>query len=151
MTPKDWIIKPFKQEHADQIISYGMNHKLMQIDASFKDNRICLADRGNAYTLFFNNKPVVAGGICILWNGVAEGWVIANKNIFDIKFLAAKEIKIRTDELCKKNNIKRLQTSVKADFKAGVRFASWLGLETEGLQKKYGPDGTDYLRMARIY
>ena len=22
---------------------------------------------------------------------------------------------------------------------------------TEGLQKKYGPDGTDYLRMARIY
>ena len=151
MTPKDWIIKPFEQEHADQIISYGMNHKLMQIDASFKDNRICLADKGNAYTLFLNNKPVVAGGICILWNGVAEGWVIANKNIFEIKFLAAKEIKIRTDELCKKNNIKRLQTSVKADFKAGVRFASWLGLEAEGLQKKYGPDGTDYLRMARIY
>jgi len=22
---------------------------------------------------------------------------------------------------------------------------------TEGLQKKYGPDGTDYYRMARIY
>ena len=151
MTPKDWTIKPFKQEHADKIISYGMNHKLMETDASYKDNRICLADKGNAYTLFLNNKPVVAGGIFILWSGVAEGWVLANKNIFEIKFLAAKEIKIRTDELCKKNKIKRLQTSVKADFKPGIRFANWLGLKTEGLMKSYGPDGTDYYRMARIY
>ena len=54
MMAKDWELKPFKQEHADQIISYGMNHKLMEIDASFKDNRICLADRGDAYTLFLN-------------------------------------------------------------------------------------------------
>jgi len=151
MTPKDWTIKPFKQEHADEIVSYGMNHKLMETDASYKDNRICLADKGNAYTLFLNNKPVVAGGIFILWSGVAEGWVLANKNIFEIKFLAAKEIKIRTDELCKKNKIKRLQTSVKADFKPGIRFANWLGLKTEGLMKSYGPDGTDYYRMARIY
>jgi|TARA_B100001964_G_scaffold1243_1_gene1472 hypothetical protein len=151
MIPKDWTIKPFKQEHADEIVSYGMNHKLMETDASYKDNRICLADKGNAYTLFLNNKPVVAGGIFILWSGVAEGWVLANKNIFEIKFLAAKEIKIRTDELCKKNKIKRLQTSVKADFKPGIRFANWLGLKTEGLMKSYGPDGTDYYRMARIY
>ena len=84
MMDKDWELKPFKQEHADQIISYGMNHKLMEIDASFKDNRICLADRGDAYTLFLNKKPIVAGGICLLWQGVAEGWVLANQNIYDI-------------------------------------------------------------------
>jgi len=148
---KDWELKAFKQEHADQIISFGMNHKLMEIDASFKDNRICLADRGDAYTLFINKKPVVAGGIFILWQGVAEGWVLANQNIYDVKFLAAKEIKKRTDLLCKKNKINRLQTSVKAEFKTGIRFANWLGLETEGLMKKYGPDGSDYLRMAKIY
>ena len=151
MTAKDWELKPFKQEHADQIISYGMNHKLMEIDASFKDNRICLEDRGDAYTLFINKKPVVAGGICLLWQGVCEGWVIANQNIYDIKFLAPKLIKVNTIKLCEKNKIKRLQTSVKADFIPGVRFANWLGLETEGLMKKYGPDGSDYYRMARIF
>ena len=48
MIHNEWIIKPFKQEHADEIISYGMNSKLMEIDASFKENRICLADKGNA-------------------------------------------------------------------------------------------------------
>ena len=147
----NWIIKEFKQQDADQIVSYGMNDKLMEVDANFKENRICLADKGNAYTLFVKDKPIVAGGIFILWQGVAEGWVLANRNIYDVKFLAAKEIKKRTDLLCKKNKIKRLQTSVKADFKTGVRFANWLGLETEGLMKKYGPDGSDYLRMAKIY
>ena len=147
----NWIIKEFKQQDADQIISYGMNDKLMETDASFKENRICLADKGNAYTLFVNNKPIVAGGIFILWQGVAEGWVLANQNIYDVKFLAAKEIKKRTDLLCKKNKINRLQTSVKAEFKTGVRFANWLGLEPEGLMRKYGPDGSDYLRMAKIY
>jgi len=147
----NWIVKPFKQEHADEIISFGMNSKLMEVDASFKDNRICQADRGNAYTLFVDKKPIVAGGIIILWKGVAEGWVIANQNIYQVKVLAAKEIKKRTDELCKKNKIKRLQTTVKFDFKIGIRFASWLGLKPEGKMESYGPDGSDYLRMARIY
>ena len=53
--------------------------------------------------------------------------------------------------MCKKNKIKRLQTSVKADFKLGVRFATWLGLEIEGLKKSYGPDGSDYYQLGKIY
>jgi hypothetical protein len=147
----NWTVKTFKQEHADKIISYGMNDKLMELDASYKDHRICLADKGNAYTLFIDNKPIVAGGIIVIWKGVAEGWVMANQNIYDVKLLACKEIKNRTDLLCEKNKIKRLQTSVKASFTTGVRFASWLGLKKEGLMKNYGPDGSDYLRMAKIY
>ena len=47
------IIKAFKKEHADQIISYGMNHKLMEIDAGYVDNRICNYSKpGNAFTMF---------------------------------------------------------------------------------------------------
>jgi hypothetical protein len=34
-------IKDFIPEHADKIISFGMNSKLIEIDASFVDNRIC--------------------------------------------------------------------------------------------------------------
>ena len=147
----NWIIKEFKQEHADEIISYGMNSKLMELDASYKDHRICLADKGNAYTLFVNKKPIVAGGIIILWQGVAEGWVMASQNIFEMKFLAAKSMKELTEEMCKKNKIIRLQTSVKSEFKQGVRFATWLGMEIEGLKKQYGPDGSDYYQLARIF
>ena len=145
-------IKAFKKEHADQIVSYGMNHKLMEIDAGYADNRICnYSQPGNAFTMFMDEKPVFAIGIVVLWQGVAEGWVMASQNIFEMKFLAAKTMLKITSDLCKKNKINRLQTSVKAEFKTGVRFANWLGLETEGLMKKYGPDGSDYLRMAKIY
>ena len=76
---------------------------------------------------------------------------MASQTIYDVKFLACKEIKTRTDILCKKNNVKRLQTTVKYDFNTGIRFASWLGLKPEGIMRKYGPDGSDYYRMAKIY
>ena len=36
--------------------------------------------------MFMNGKPVFAIGIVILWDGVAEGWVIASQNIFDGDF-----------------------------------------------------------------
>ena len=145
-------LKDFEPDHAKKIISYGMNSKLMEIDAGFEDNHIYnYSTEGNAYTMFVNGKPVFSIGIVILWSGVAEGWVLASQNIFELKFLAAKTMKELTDEMCKKNKIKRLQTSVKADFKLGVRFATWLGLEIEGLKKSYGPDGSDYYQLGKIY
>jgi hypothetical protein len=101
--------------------------------------------------MFIDGKPVFAIGLVVLWQGVAEGWVMASQNVFDIKFLAAKTMLKITNDLCKKNKIKRLQTSVKADFKEGVRFATWLGMEIEGLKKNYGPDGSDYYQLARIF
>tara|TARA_R110001583_G_scaffold145176_1_gene297208 strand:- start:297 stop:746 length:450 start_codon:yes stop_codon:yes gene_type:complete len=145
-------LKPFKPEHADQIIALGLNDKLMEIDAGYQDNRICdYSQKGNAYTMFINGKPVFACGIVVLWQGVAECWVMASQNIYDIKFLAVKTILDLQDKLCKKNKIRRLQTSVKADFKKGLRLATWCGLEIEGLKKKYGPDGSDYYQLGKIY
>ena len=44
-----------------------------------------------------------------------------------------------------------MQTAVKANFTIGVRFAEFSGLKKEGLMKMYGPDKTDYFRMAKIY
>ena len=145
-------LKPFLPEHADEIIAIGLNDKLMEIDASYKDNRICdHSQPDNAYTMFVNNKPVFACGIVVLWDGVAECWVMASQNIYEMKFLAARTILDLQDKLCKKNKIRRLQTSVKADFKLGLRLATWCGLEVEGLKKKYGPDGSDYYQLGKIY
>ena len=148
----DSQIKPFKKIHADQIVSYGMNDKLMEIDAGYKDNRLFNYTKSeNGFTMFIDSKPVFAIGIVLLWDGVAEGWVLANQNVYEIKYLAAKTMKELTEEMCQRNKIKRLQTSVKAEFKLGLRFATWLGLEIEGLKKNYGPDGSDYYQLARIF
>jgi hypothetical protein len=144
-------IVPYDIEHGDYIIGFGMNDKLMEIDASFTENRLDCAVPGLSYTLLLNDEPIICGGIVPMWDGVAEGWVLSSKRIFDYKIKAAGSIKKRLDLLCTNNKIWRLQTSVKEEFKTGVRFAEWLGLKKEGLMMKYGPDKTNYYRMAKIY
>ena len=144
-------IVPYDKSHGDDIIEFGMNDKLMEIDASYTENRLDMAIPGLSYTLLVDNIPVLAGGVYPLWDGVAEGWVLSSKRILNYKIKAAGSVKKRLDLICINNNIWRLQTSVKEGFHTGVRFAEWLGLKKEGLMQKYGPDGTNYFRMAKIY
>ena len=147
----NYEIVPYQPEHGEFMIEFGLNDKLMDGDAEYEENRIDFATPGLSFTLLHNSKPVVSGGVCPLWSGVAEVLVISSKRIFENKIKAARLIKKRTYLLCKNNKIWRLQTSVKANFTIGVRFAEFLGLRKEGLMEKYGPDKTDYFRMAKIY
>lgn len=147
----NYLIVPYRKEHGDQIINEGLNYELLKIDASYEELRIDHSRPGMSFTLLGDGTPIVCGGIIPLWNGVCEGWVIGGKRIFQAKIKAARLIKKRTDLLCLNNNVSRLQTAVKAGFKEGYRFAKFLGLQDEGLMKKYGPDGSDYYRMAKIY
>ena len=144
-------VVPYETRHGDEMIEFGLNDKLMDSDATFKENRIDFAMAGLAYTLLDNNVPVCSGGIIPTWLGNAQGWAISSKRIFKNKIKAARLIKKRMDLLCANNKIWRLQTAVKADFKIGIRFAEFLGFNKEGLMVGYGPDKTDYYLMARIY
>ena len=150
MTDKFEIV-PYKQDHGKKMIAFGLNDKLMDYDATFEENRIDFALAGLSFTLLCNSECVCSGGIVPLWSGVAEGWVISSKRIFKNRIKASRLIKKRTDLLCAANKIWRLQTAVKSNFKTGLRFAEFLGFKNEGLMKAYGPDKTDYYRMARIY
>lgn len=147
----NYKIIPYHKDHGDEIIAYGMNDKLMEIDASFTENRLDTAITGLSFTLLVNSNIVLAGGIIPLWHGVAEGWVMCSQKVFDHKIRAASSVKKRLDYLCINNNIRRLQTAVKEEFYTGVRFAEWLGLKKEGLMKYYGLDKTNYWRMAKYY
>jgi hypothetical protein len=147
----NYRIIPYLKEHGDQIIALGMNNKLMEIDASFTDNRIDTAIPGLSFTLLADNNIILAGGIIPIWNGVAEGWVMCSQKVFDHKIRSASSVKKRLDYLCINNKIFRLQTAVKEEFLIGVRFAEWLGLQKEGLMKYYGLDQTNYWRMAKYY
>ena len=65
-----------------------------------------------------DNNIVLCGGITPIWDGVAEGWVIASKRIYDHKIKSVSAIKKRLDLLCTNNNIWRVQTSVKEEFQS---------------------------------
>lgn len=133
-----------------------MNHMLTQKDAQFiinDTNKECmdLVQEGLAFTGLINDKVIAAAGMKRIWGNVAEGWFIGKKEVWNYPITIAKAVKQNIDYLATSNNIKRLQTAVRADFGIGIRFAKWLGFTNEGLMKCYGFDDTDHYRFARIY
>ena len=144
-------IVPFKGEHAKQILALGMNDVSLELRPEHKKYVVDIEDVGMSFTGLLNNHPIAAGGICYLWDGVAEGWVLASRDIFKYPIFCAKTIKKRTDLLAANNKIKRIQTAVKADSQKAIRFAEWLGFKKEGLMRNYGPDGSDHYLYAKVY
>tara|TARA_B100000214_G_scaffold159181_1_gene114291 strand:+ start:2414 stop:2863 length:450 start_codon:yes stop_codon:yes gene_type:complete len=144
------VIVPFEDKHAQQILDAGLNSKILELKPEHRKYAYYLKEVGMSYTGLVDGKPIAAGGVFPLWDGVAEGWVLASKEIFKYPLFLSKNIKNITEYLIINNKIKRLQTSVKADCEMALRFASWLGLKPEGKMIGYGPDGSDYMRYARI-
>ena len=132
------------------ILEQGLNSEFLELKPEHKKYAFFLKEVGMSFTGLVNNKPIAAGGVFHLWDGVAEGWVLATKDIYKYPVFCAKHIKQRTEIILQANKIKRLQTSVKANCDVALRFAKWLGLKEEGLMKNYGPDGSDFIRFARI-
>ena len=88
-----------------------------------------------SFTGLVDNKPIADQGVFHLWDGVAEGWVLATKEIYKYPVFCAKHIKKRTEMLIKNNNIKRLQTSVKADCEMAF-ICKMVRLRTRGTYEK---------------
>lgn len=146
----DVVIVPFENKHAEQILEQGLNSEFLELKPEHRKYAYFLKEVGMSFTGLVNNKPIAAGGVFYLWDGVAEGWVLATKEIYKYPVFCAKHIKQRTEIILKANKIKRIQTSVKADCDVALRFAKWLGFKKEGLMESYGPDGSDFVRFARV-
>ena len=147
-------IVPYTAEHGQFILSCQMNHKVLEADKNYiniEGNAKNLEQDDLAFTGLVGKKPIFAAGMKMVWGQVAEGWVIATQDVWDYPLSVAKAIRKDFARVAKENNIVRVQTAIRKDFKQGQRFAEWLGLENEGLMKKFGFDGTDQYRYARIF
>jgi len=144
-------IVPYTKEHGQFILSCQMNHKVLEADRKYMEDSKNLVEQNLAFTGLVNNNPIFAAGMKIIWGQVAEGWVIATNEMWKYPIGVAKAIKKDFANVARQHNIKRVQTAIRKDFKQGLRFAEWLGLENEGLMKSYGFDGSDQYRYARIF
>ena len=107
----DVVIVPFENKHAEQILEQGLNSEFLELKPEHKKYAFFLKEVGMSFTGLVNNRPIAAGGVFHLWDGVAEGWVLATKEIFKYPIFCAKHIKNRTEIIINTHNIKRLQTS----------------------------------------
>ena len=110
-----------------------------------------LEEQGLAFTGLINDEPIFAAGMKPMWKGVAEGWVLATSKVWKHPLLVARAIKKDFARVAKEHGLWRVQTAIRSNFKQGLRFAKWLGLEDEGIMKQYGFDKTNHNRYARIF
>jgi hypothetical protein len=131
-----------------------MKHKVLEADRHYinvdGDAKNLVQDH-LAFTGIVNDNPIFAAGMKMVWGQVAEGWVIATSELWNHPLSVAKAIKKDFARVAKKNNITRVQSAIRKDFKEGQRFAEWLGLEKEGLMRKWGFDGSDQYMYARLF
>jgi len=147
-------IVPYTAQHGKFILSQQMNHKVLEADKHYinvdGDAKNLVQDH-LAFTGIINDKPIFAAGMKMVWGQVAEGWVIATNEMWKYPLSIAKAIKKDFARVAKENNIIRVQSAIRKDFKEGQRFAEWLGLEKEGLMRKWGFDGSDQYMYARLF
>ena len=147
-------IVPYTAQHGQFILSCQMNHKVLEADRHYinvdGDARNLVQDH-LAFTGIVNDNPIFAAGMKMIWGQVAEGWVIATSEMWKHPLGVAKAIKKDFARVAKENNITRVQSAIRKDFKEGQRFAEWLGLEKEGLMRKWGFDGSDQYMYARLF
>ncbi len=142
-------IIPFKTEHGLTMTRGIMNDPNVQIDKVWEEHLHHLEEPGKSFTAIYNGECIVSGGVTLLWEGVYEGWVMASDKVWNYPVATARVVKKALEQLIEENKIVRLQTTVKKNFKLGHRFAKWLGLENEGIMKKY-ISNEDHIRYARI-
>ena len=143
-------IVPFNFEHARFIATNEMNADIVNVKERYLKNLEQLVKPDTSWKGLIDGKIIAAGGMVELWDHVFEGWVMATADIQKHPIATARIIKKIFNKVMVKYDVHRLQTTVKADYEIGHKFAQWLGLEKEGLMKKY-LDDNDYYLYSRIY
>ena len=144
------MIREYRKEDAQFYMDVGFNFSMLEVKEEHRGLFDDLLSPTHAFTCVVNGVPIGSGGVVPLWENVYEGWVIGSKLINKHKVYFAKSVKKGLEDLIKKLDIIRLQTAIKENFPTGFRFAEWLGMENEGLMKKYDIYGNNCYRYARV-
>ena len=136
-------IKKFEKEDLNMIET---NFHFPESSKAAMMKETCLS----AYTALLESKVFMIGGVYGLWQNVGEAWFMMSSHAYKMPFAAAKYSSLLLDHVQEDNKLQRIQASVHADDSQAIRYVEWLGFENEGLMKRYGPDGSDYYRFARV-
>lgn len=136
-------IVPFKKEHLDRI-----NLVFEMSDAGKKS--LASYDDVIGYTGMEDDTVLATGGVHRMWDGVGEAWLLVGKEGYEKPRTVARYTDLIFQHIQEEYDLFRIQASVSALDIVANRYARWLGFEKEGIMRKYGPDGSDYIRYARV-
>lgn len=136
-------IIPFKKEHLDKI------NLVFEMSGAGKES-LGSYEGVIGYTGMEGDAVLATGGVHPMWEGVGEAWLLVGKEGYEKPTTVAKWTDYLFQHIQEEFGLFRIQASVSALDLTANRYAQWLGFEKEGIMRKYGPDGTDYIRYARL-
>jgi hypothetical protein len=85
------------------------------------------------------------------WEGSAQLWAVFGKNSCECPISLTKVCEALIGYAVKKQNLKRVSLTVRADYEEGNKFARFLKFEHEGLMRNFLPGAVDANLYARIF
>lgn len=107
-------------------------------------------DVASGYTLCEDDTIIACGGVHKMWKGSGEAWLLMSVHAYKMPVTVARYTHRLFETIMADNDLWRIQASVHRTDEQSIKFAEWMGFENEGLMKKFGPDGSDYYRFARV-
>ena len=104
----------------------------------------------DGYTAITDDDEVVACAGLAQWPDlphISTAWAFVNRNIRGGAFLAVTRASIA---MLDASPARRIEALCRADLEPAQRWLRRLGFEYEGPARRYGPDGSDFMRYARV-
>lgn len=103
-----------------------------------------------AHTFTIDEKPVGIMGVTVLRAHIAELWAFLSDDVKKHPVAFHKQCKELLDTYFVELNVPRFQCYVLSDFCVGNRWLQILGFQREGLLRKFGADGKDYIVWSKV-
>lgn len=140
----------YKPEHLHELMAGRLNSGAPENIGYMKEYAEELQHPDWSYSVIHNGHLVLCCGIVPMWAGVGEVWFIASNLIHTHKIPFIRFARQKMMEVVEANSLIRVQGVVKVGWDTALRFSKFMGFETEGIMKKYGPEGADYYRISWI-
>ena len=107
------------------------------------------ASMGPAFMGCHKGQVICIFGCIPMWDGVAECWLITDMSLPYHARPFHRVTKLVLDRFMSELQLVRLQITVHSDNFLALKWAKVLYFKEEGVLRKFGPDGNDFVMMAR--
>jgi hypothetical protein len=140
----------YEEEHARTIIRDNLRGEESWVNDNDLEGMLKYYASSIAKTLLIEGAPVACAGITIEQWGVANAWALFSTRFHNHKVRVYREIKRDLGRVIKENNLVRVQCFVDPRYQNSIDFIECLDFQCEGLMRKAGPNGIDYLMYAKV-
>ena len=109
-----------------------------------------MASLGPFFTMLAAEGIVAIAGVVLVHIGMGEAWVGTSDLVEKYPLSFCRMVKKYLGQIIDDHGLWRVQSHVLAEHDRSHVWTRWLGLEQEGLMRKYGLGGEDYIRYAWV-